>query len=118
MNDRTDRAAPAPKPRPSGEDQLPEEIVQAGAKTGLAQTLLASAFTALVSGGVVGFGGANAAAKLEAKVDVLGAKLDAITTAAGRAEATAAAQQHEERIRKLEAHVADHEMRLRIASGK
>lgn len=129
--DTTPHATPRPTPRPrpaqsqSDEEQLAEEfasgvttVARVGAKGGLAQTLLASAFTALVSGGVVGFGGSQAAAKLEAKVDVLGAKLDAITSAAGRAEATAAAQQHEDRIRKLEAAVADHETRLRISAGK
>lgn len=123
MTERDDRTRP--RPRPSEEEEIAEElasgvtnVARAGAKVGLAQTLLASAFTALVSGGVLGFGGSQAAAKLEAKVDVLGAKLDAISTAAGRAEATAAAQQHEERLRKLEATVVDHETRLRIASGK
>jgi len=120
----TPRSTPRPHARPSSED-LAEEIasgaVQAAGnlpKGSLAQTLLASAFTALISGGVVGFGGSQAASKLEAKVDVLTAKLDAITAAASRSEATAAAQQHEERIRRLEAVVADHELKLRLAAGK
>lgn len=119
----TPRSTPRPRARSSSDD-LAEELasgaVQATAtlpKGSLAQTLLASAFTALISGGVVGFGGSQAASKLEAKVDVLTAKLDAITAAASRADATAAAQQHEERLRKVEALLSEHELKLRLAAG-
>lgn len=118
------RPAPGPRGARSSSDVDAVADVIEGAVTQArpgAPTIMHSVITSLLTAGLtaigVGAGGLNASAKLEAKVDLVGSKLDAIATAAGRLEATQAAQRHEERLTKLEALVAEHELRIRLANG-
>jgi len=130
----TPHSTPRPRARMSEVDteDLAREgsaIVQAVAPAISRSPVLAHAMTSLLAGVVAfvgtGIGGSRAADELKAQITELrgaitaqGATLAAIQATLQSDHATASAQQHEDRIRRLEALVAEHELKLRLAAGK
>lgn len=103
-------------------------IVQAVAPAVSRSPVLAHAMTSLLAGIVAfvgtGIGGSRAADELKAQITELrsaitaqGALLTAIQATLQSDHATSSAQQHEDRIRKLEALISEHELKLRLAAG-
>ena len=125
-------AARAPRPSDSDADELAREgaeLVQAVGPVVSRSPVLAHAMTSLLAGVVAfvgtGIGGSRAADELKAQITELrgaitqqGATLSAIQATLQSDHATASAQQHEDRIRRLEALAAEHELKLRLAAGK
>lgn len=131
--DPTPRATPRPAARrhESDEDEIAREsaVLAAAVVPAISRSpVLAHAATSLLAGVVAfvgtGIGGSRAADELKAQITELrsaitaqGATLSAIQATLQSDHATSSAQQHEERIRKLEALVSEHELKLRLAAG-